>query len=168
MIGQERVGPAHNFFVAVERYRRTNLLTWEELAKKAGTGRQTLTNLRDSKERPRLVTVHKIADAIGMGEEKEKAEELAGYPPVGPVEPSDAEAREGVVEEDAGVAEEEGEAVAPPVDAREAILRDPRLNNQQAAVLVATFDAIVRAFQQPGPAPRRNGGEAAEEQRRAG
>lgn len=149
-MGQDRVGPAYKLFVALETYRRDNELTWDEMAKRSKTGRQTLTNLRDGKDKPRLKTVYKIADTIGLN--RTKAEQLAGWR---------------TVEELAAPETPTPQAPTPPtppaadphagaVDAREAILRDPRLDEKQAAVLVATYDAIVRAFQPPGVPPRRS------------
>ncbi|MFG3710776.1 helix-turn-helix transcriptional regulator [Micromonospora sp. NPDC047730] len=119
----------------MERYRRTERLTWEEMAKAAGVGRQTLNNLRDSKESPRLRTVHKIAAAIGM--DQEKAEALAGIEPVEPVE-----------EETEAAPEATGD---PAVDARSAIMRDPRLNDRSRKLMLDVFDAIAARFDDPAP-----------------
>ncbi|GAA3749924.1 hypothetical protein GCM10022379_18200 [Micromonospora maritima] len=150
-MGQNRHGPAYALWVAMERYRRDNRLTLEQFAARARVGRQTLDRLKDSRTPPRTTTVHKIAGAMGM--RLTSAEELAGLTPAGGERAPTAEDR----------SSESGTPAPGGVDTREAIMRDPRLNDEGRRVVLAAYDAIASAF---NPPPR--AAEEHEERRRAG
>lgn len=87
-------GVAYQLWAAVEDERLTRGWTGVHMAEVLGIARNTLANLRTSRRKPEVATVHKIADALGF--ERVRAERLAGLRPLAPGDPGAVSVRDAI------------------------------------------------------------------------
>ncbi|SCL16509.1 DNA-binding transcriptional regulator, XRE-family HTH domain [Micromonospora pallida] len=116
-------GVAYAFWLRVRSEQATRGWTDDELKERSGIARTTIDRLAKGKRPPLARVVNSLAKALDI--DNDEAHRLAGRLPGEPDqaegEPSPAERR---------------------ISAREAVLNDPDLNDQQRAVILGVIDLI--------------------------